>query len=81
VSVPAPNERLNQQDGLDAVTQDAIKFCAPIPPKDMPQVARRSYLGGALTALRGGGPNPYLDPVCRAAWNEGFERGRREVSA
>jgi hypothetical protein len=71
---------MNEVDPYDAVTEDAIRHGVSIPPKCLPDVQRRAYLGG-LFAAKGGSnavANPYRDLACSEAWLLGFQRQKRD---
>jgi hypothetical protein len=69
-------------DEFDAVTEDAIRDKAPIPPMDWPQDQRRAYLGG-IYSFRNGTERtacPYIDHDCATAWYRGYDRERKSMT-
>ena len=70
----------NAQEEYDSVTEDAIRHGVSIPPRCLPDVQRRAYLGGLFAARDGGRAvaNPYRDPACAEAWLLGFQQQKRD---
>lgn len=64
-------------DEASAVTADAIRTGAPVPPRGRAEDQRRAWLGGWYSAQRPTPTeNPYSDFGCREAWQEGYIEGQ-----